>query len=323
MKRWKRDMGISFVTSIILFLSFISNAYSQEAAATDEPSEKPDAPPVEGKDNGTAITGTGDGENGDAPPSSDDEVGVAPAETSPDDLPPVAALPVAETVETTPVTAPVGNTASEPPSEPPPPLPMAGHGPRRMMLLIGPGYGFSFMYPKKVNDYLEDWKNAQGASVEQGTTAILLSIQPKLAIAFAPIEYVQIQVVGEVGWAPKIIAVSGGDSGVFHYMRYTTGGTVAGHIPISNGRRSLSFGAGGLFNVLKFEDIQEIAPGVRALFGFRFYTRRRFTPEIFAEFNWIRADVSDSDAGEAMDIDELNYTSFTIGGNFYFKIIEQ
>jgi hypothetical protein len=79
-----------------------------------------------------------------------------------------------------------------------------------------------------------------------------------------------------------------------------------------------------LFNALEFKGLREITPGYRGVFGFRFYGRRAFTPEIFAEFNWIRADTGRDPGGrDPREIGELDYVSGTIGANFYFKITER
>ena len=278
-------------------------APASESEATTLPQTEPATETGEGQPVADSAASDTQGASGAEPP-------VAPTTTDA-----IAAERTADHV-TVPVEAPAAASA------PPPPLPVTRAGPRRNLLLIGPGFGFSFIYPREINDYLDNWADYQGVTLDEGgTTAMILSFQPKLAITFAPIEYVQLQFVGEVSWAPKIFSVIGGDSEVFHFLRYTTGMTVAGHIPISNGRRSISFGAGGLFNVLKFEDYQEIAPGVRGLFGFRFYGRRAFTPEIFLEYNWIRADTDRKADDYSNIISELNYSSVTIGGNFYFTII--
>ena len=198
-------------------------------------------------------------------------------------------------------------------------------GPRRMLFLLGPGFGFSFFGCKEINDYLESWIAEQDAyEADQSSAKMFLAFQPRFSLTFGPIEYVQIQFLGELAWAPKIIKVIGGSSESFHYVRYSTGGTVSGHIPLAQGRRSISFGAGALFNVLKFRDYTEYAPGYRGVFAFRFYGRKAFTPEIFVEFNWIKADTgADPDGNIPEAIGELSYVSGTIGANFYFKLIEK
>jgi hypothetical protein len=220
---------------------------------------------------------------------------------------------------------PTSTPAYKPPSGR---APRAYTGPRRLMLLLGPGFGFSFMYPREINEYLGDWADRQGVEIEDGSTAIVLGMMPRVAVNFAPIEYVQIQVVGELGWAPKVLTVIDDtlDSRTesFHFLRFSTGGTVNGHLPVARGRGSVFLGAGVLFNVVKFKSYKEMAPGYRGLVGYRFYGRRIFCPEIFFEFTYINAKTSDEPGVyDADEIEELNYTSGTIGVNFYFKAVEK
>ncbi len=293
------------------------------------------------------------GASGQEAPTAAAEAGAAPAEVAPaegttgdspaptaetpppaaETPPPAAGTPVTGTVppdatmQPAPAVAPApAAPAPAPALEPPVQEPLPPQGPRKLMLLLGPGFGLSFFYPTEVNDYLEYWVDRipYAETSEGSTTAMVLALQPKLAITFAPIEYVQIQLVGEIGWAPKVMAVIGGDSESFHFTRFSVGGTVAGHLPLRNGKSSISLGAGALFNVLKFRSLQEVAPGYRGVFGFRFYTRRAFTPEIFVEFNWIKADTG-RDPTESIpgEIGNLSYISGTIGGNFYFKVVEK
>lgn len=286
------------------------------AASTDATTSAETTSPSPAEQTPTADSAAAPDETEAAAPTTE----AAPADgTAPTD----AATPAPAPAPASSVTPPPPTAAPYVDPETPKETPPAPTGPRKLMLLIGPGIGFSFMYPKEVNDYLDYFVDSQGASMEEGFSGLVLSIQPKLAIAFAPIEYVQIQVVGEIGWAPKIIAVYGGNSESFHYMRYTVGGTIAGNIPLQGGRKAISLGGGALFNVLSFEGIQEIAAGGRGVFGFRFYGRKAFTPEIFLEFNWIRASTGAPMASDPAIIGELDYVSATIGGNFYFKVTEK
>jgi hypothetical protein len=315
----RRARMIRFLFAPLLPLSALLSsvaALGQETPMTETGASKEQAPaapgesppadvPTDASTGDTAADGAAVPEAGEPTPAP--EPAAPPA--APSNPPPVVAAPP---------TVP-------PPAPPPQPTePAEPRGPRRMLLLLGPGFGLGFMYPKEINDFMENWTSSLGAEVEEGTSAMVLCIQPRVVITFAPIEYVQIQLVGEIGWAPKVMTVVGGDNRTFHFLRYSTGGTVAGHLPIRGGRSSVSLGAGVLFNALEFEGIQEITPGYRGVFGFRFYGRRAFTPEIFVEFNWIRADTGRDPGGRNPGvIGELDYVSGTIGANFYFKLFER
>ncbi len=241
---------------------------------------------------------------------------------------------VADTGEAAPDEAPPVRTASAvtAPAETVTPTPGPPSGPRRRFGLLGPGIGIGCFYPQEVNDYIENWKDLQQAEIESGVTGMFYHIVPKVSFVFGPIEYIQIEVVGEVGWSPKFLAISGGQSGVFHYMRYSGGGTVTGHLPLKNGKYALFSGAGALFHYLRFEDYSAWAPGARGVLGFRMY-RKRVIPEIFIAFDWVRTD-SDQEVVQTIPLTtddgpayrdearqiEMDYTGVTLGANFYFQL---
>lgn len=162
--------------------------------------------------------------------------------------------------------------------------------------------------------------NGQGDIVvtEEGTSDMFLSFVPRLSVVYAPIEIVQFELIGELGWAPKIVVVQNGDSDVFHYTRATTGLNVNIHIPFKNYRRSFFLGAGGSVNRMKFEDYHGVAPGVRGQMGVRMYTRK-LVIDIFGAFMYTVAD-SNSVAGTSI---ELNYSTLLLGANLYGKLHEK
>ncbi|MDD5309240.1 MAG: hypothetical protein PHU25_18150 [Deltaproteobacteria bacterium] len=215
---------------------------------------------------------------------------------------------------------------------PPPPPPQTEKRDKDMMFLLGAGVSFGFFDPGDVNTYIEDYVGSLSATTESGFSDMIMNIVPRVTLDFAPIEYVQIQAVGEVGWGPKIVSVVGGDSESFNYMRYSVGGMVNGHIPVRDGRNSVYLGAGVLYNWLSFEEFKASTPGYRGQVGFRFYLER-FVPEVFVAFDYIRAET-----GKPMSVEKipnpdgtfttvesskkmtLDYTSFLVGANFYFDL---
>ena len=179
------------------------------------------------------------------------------------------------------------------------------------MFLLGPGYSFGFIYPKKVNDYIGAWLDNSNVETNQGFTAIVLSIVPRFNFNYAPIEYVQIQAFAEFGWAPKIMTVIGGESKFFNFLRMSLGGTINAHIPLKNYTRSLFLGLGAHYSSLRFEDYSDGTIGIRVQGGVRMYRRKRFTPEIILAFDYVKG----KDNGL-----ELNYNSVLIGANFLFDL---
>ena len=196
---------------------------------------------------------------------------------------------------------------------------------RRMMLLLGPGMSLGFFSPGDVNRYME--QQISGASIQSGFSGMFLNIVPRISVGFAPIEYVQITAVGEIGWGPKIIEVRGSSSSseTYHFVRYSGGATITGHIPIKNYRFSLFGGGGALFHWMSFEQFEAGGPGARAVLGFRMYNQT-FTPEIVLMFDYAHAKyegiISDPYTGaDTLVSFDLNYTGVTIGVNFHFMVL--
>lgn len=244
--------------------------------------------------------------------------------------------------------APAPTAAPPPPPPPhaetgPPPPPDRSAeetdpvGPRKLMLMLGPGFSLGFFYPQDVNRYMENWQDSQADMVveESGFTGMILNLVPRLAICFAPIEYVQLQALAEIGWGPKIISVQNADTEVFHFVRYSLGGTLNGHLPLKHGKYSLFLGGGVLYHWMRFEDYAADTLGYRGLVGFRIYlSNKRFTPEVFVAFDYAKAGTGkpinaapttnpDGSIGPTVSSGkelELNYTGVMIGANFYFKL---
>lgn len=245
-----------------------------------------------------------------------------------------------ETVEASPGETATMITASLSTPAPVAPRPER-KGPRNAFGLLGPGLSVGCFYPQQVNDYIEHWKDLNGVEIESGVTAIFYNLVPRATLILAPIEYVQFQVFGEIGWAPKFLAVSGGEGRNYHYMRYSGGATVNGHLPLKNGKYSVFLGGGALFNYLRFEDYSAWAPGARGLVGLRMYGEK-VIPEIFIAFDYIRddsdqkvpwivpatddaGDVITDENGNAIPSSEsrtikMDYTGLMIGANFYFQL---
>jgi len=181
---------------------------------------------------------------------------------------------------------------------------------RRWMLLMGGGFSFGFFSPGDVNNYIEG--GLGNAKVEQGVSGMFLNLVPRLSIAFAPIEYVQVTAIGEIGWGPKIIQVRGSSSSStsYSFVRYSGGAIVTGHIPLKNYRMSLFGGGGIMYHWMEFEGYEAGTPGFRGLVGLRI-AKKVFTPEIWLGMDYAKA----NDGGF-----ELNYTGVTIGATFHFKV---
>jgi len=196
---------------------------------------------------------------------------------------------------------------------------------RRGLFLIGAGIGIGIFLPRDVNDYLSDWTADQGASERLGFSEMLMNYVPRVTVTYIPIEYVQLQVLGEIGWAPKAMTISGSgadESEIFHYVRYSPGALANFHLPVNANRQAIFVGGGVLYHWLRFEgggaDYKGEALGYRAQIGYRFYVRA-IAPEIFVAFDYVKADSHKAIATGARDM-ILEYTGGMIGGNFYFDL---
>ena len=199
------------------------------------------------------------------------------------------------------------------------PRPKKRKGPRKLMFLIGPGLSLGIFYPSEVNNYMERWLDNQGTVVSKsGFTGMFINIVPRVTMEFLPIEYVGIEVLGELGWGPKIISIEGGDSKIFSFVRYSVGGAVNGYIPLSGGRKAIKLGVGGLFHHMSFEGFSTNTVGFRAQAGYRIY-QRIFTPEIFAAFDYAKGDVGTPGGFTSNYPKNLNFTGVIVGVNFYFN----
>jgi hypothetical protein len=216
----------------------------------------------------------------------------------------------------------------------PPPAPAKTHG---MSLLLGGGASVGAFFPVHVNNYIENWQNSQGDIVirQSGETSMLLYMVPRLTATFAPIEYLQLQAVGELGWSPKIAVVTGARdaSQFFNFMRFSGGALVNGNMPLTaSGRFSLFVGAGAFFHYMTFESYAAAAPGFRGQFGGR-YRNGRFAADVFIAYDYV-----DQDTGKPMNSSKttnadgslgtstsagtmhLNYSGLMVGMNAYFDV---
>ncbi|MBN2341177.1 MAG: hypothetical protein JXX29_02890 [Deltaproteobacteria bacterium] len=251
----------------------------------------------------------------------------SPAAVVPDSLEPAPETPLPQSVSSAPdASVPSADIPPAPPlpsddavaapSVIPAPWPNRTE-PRRHLLLLGGGGALGFIYPKEVNDYMADWINAQGdiAVVEEGFTEMILSLVPNISLSYSPVEYVNLELFTEFGWAPKILAVQGGDSEVFNFLRISPGLNVLFHIPFRSYRNSFFIGGGVEFDMLKFEDFRANALGARGKLGIRMLSRKTVI-DLFAA---VLVTKRESDEVSGMSL-ELNYTSVLLGTSIYFYL---
>lgn len=256
-----------------------------------------------------------------------------------------AQAPAPEEPAAAPAPAPGEEPAQPPPAAPakmwipadyvPPPLPAPQPAPARpprkpeepvapgMMLHLGVGLSAGFFSPGLVNAWMRQWRDDLPGlvTVQSGDVEMSTNFVPRLTLNFAPITYLQIQAVGELGWSPKFISVNS-KMNYFEFMRYSVGGNLVGHLPLKNHRLSLFLGAGALYHVMKFKDFEGATVGFRALIGVRVYVKR-IAPELFLAFDYANAPTGRTFvSGSTSTRMELNYTGVIVGFNFYFNLLK-
>jgi hypothetical protein len=199
---------------------------------------------------------------------------------------------------------------------------------RRGLFLIGGGIGIGIFMPRDVNKYLDDWPRRQvGLAVEQaGFSEMVINYVPRVTVTYIPIEYVQLQILGEIGWSPKAMTFTGGggedDTEWFHYVRYSPGALANFHLPVNSNKQSIFVGGGVLYHWLRFEgggeDYKAETLGYRAQIGYRFYIRA-FVPEVFVAFDYVKGETGKAIPDTQREM-TLEYTGGMVGGNFYFDL---
>lgn len=197
---------------------------------------------------------------------------------------------------------------------------------RKGLFLIGAGIGIGIFLPRDVNDYISDWTSDRGATEQLGFSEMLMNFVLRVTATYIPIEYVQLQILGEIGWAPKMMTITGPgvdeETEMFHYVRYSPGALANFHLPVNSNRQAIFVGGGVLYHWLQFEgggaDYKGEALGYRAQVGYRFYVRN-FAPEVFIAFDYVKADSNKEKSPGGEDL-ILEYTGGMVGGNFYFDL---
>ena len=123
---------------------------------------------------------------------------------------------------------------------------------------------------------------------------------------------IDISLIGEYAWAPKLILVSGGDDEYFHFDRISPGFIPKFHLPIGSGKHSIFFAPGLLYNFMKFEKYKANGFGARLEIGFSFNPGKK-NIQPFVCYDFSKA-IDDSYYYEF----ELNYSGVQIGVDFSF-----
>jgi hypothetical protein len=190
---------------------------------------------------------------------------------------------------------------------------------------LGIGFNFGIFVGKDIDDvnrhiYEKTLAKDDWSLITQSEANIYLNMVPRLTINIMPVRYFMIQLVGEVGWGPKVVTSFDTDTITYHYMRYSPGLILNGYIPIGEtGRYSFFLGGGVFYHFFYFDGFEARGFGGRGQLGFRI-DWKSVGLEIFGAYDYARAETGDYDQYIQKKM-VLDYSSVLIGLNLYFKII--
>lgn len=194
-------------------------------------------------------------------------------------------------------------------------------------VLAGGGFSFGFFSPAEVNKYLARQIGTLGVS--DGSSSMSLFLNPRIALSVLPVEYVQFELVGEIGWSPKTFEepVSGYRK-TYDFTRYSVGATVSGHLPLAWRRAAIFIGAGALYHHLGIEGYGADAAGFRAVMGVRFFNLRPLIIDLVGTFDYALATDPDADPVDNALVQpsgplELDYTGGTLGLNVHYELFSK
>ena len=126
---------------------------------------------------------------------------------------------------------------------------------KRRIFSIGIGINLGFFYSEDINNYIRVASRiGQSTTVVYGSSDMFLGFTPVLSINIMPIKYLNIQVLGEIRWAPKFITGSGVEDRLINYVRYSPGVIISGYLPLGSSERvGLLLGAGCFYHFMRFE----------------------------------------------------------------------
>jgi hypothetical protein len=198
--------------------------------------------------------------------------------------------------------------------------------PRRHLIMVGGGFSFGFFGPTDVNLYLHQALGNE-LILASGSERMTVNMVPRLTLTYSPIEYVQLEVLGELGWSPKTFeAESIGYKMTFDFMRYSVGGTVSGVLPMFDYRAALRLGVGVMYHHMTIEGYAADTAGFRASFGVRFYFLEPVVLELAAFFDYAKATdpepgpVPAAVRGKPKGPLTMDYTGGGLGLNIYYEL---
>jgi hypothetical protein len=190
-------------------------------------------------------------------------------------------------------------------------------GENNRFVYAGIGIVMGIFSPADINEYMEN--QTSHLIITSGTLSMFTNFGVKPSVTIRPHRIIEIEVFGELSWAPKFILVSGDESYYFSFTRVSPGITPKIHIPFGTGRHSLFFAPAVTYNFLTFKDNQENREfkgnslGGKMLVGFCL-DFRKIKLEPFIAYDYAKATDTEPGFGDF----ELNFSSFQLGAEIMF-----
>ena len=154
---------------------------------------------------------------------------------------------------------------------------------KRKIFSIGIGLNLGFFYSAAINNYIKN--DLSSYNISSGTTDMFLGFTPAISLSLMPIKYLNIQILGEIRWSPKISVKAD-----YHFLRYTTGLMIHGYFPFGALEKfGILIGAGGLYHHYNFEEYKTDSFGIRGQIGLRF-NFSKIAIDVLASYDFAPAD---------------------------------
>jgi len=196
------------------------------------------------------------------------------------------------------------------------------------MFMIGGGGGMGlFAAARDPNRYMTEWARvgADFIVLEQGTQEFVLHYIPQISIDFAPTPWLRFQSSSEIGYGPKVVAVTGGrdESHVFEFVRFSEILLANLELPVNERGTTHAFlGGGACIHHLDFEEHSVTVPGFRAQLGIGLLQEKLRVDGVVA-FDYVRGEskrIHTWSSGETGPF-VLDYTSVHVDAVVHFNLV--
>jgi hypothetical protein len=184
---------------------------------------------------------------------------------------------------------------------------------KRVFIKPGISLGLGVFYPKEINDYIE--ADLSNYITSNENMYINFFLRGSFGIQFS--KMFVLEPVVEFAIAPKIVI--GADKS-YIFGRVSPGVLANLHVPVGKRRNTFFLGGGALYHHMWFKDFSggTIGPAFQAGFSMNF--GKSLNPEVFAGFNYAKAQGKDKSLGSMSPGLELSYTDFHLGIRINFKM---